>query len=108
MVRFVLPGDARGDELVLAVPRGQRRVELWTGAEWRHVDLKENRSAVFRLPPEGIDNGRVYVKALFDFERGFPSLRELAVRSRQLDDELSVLSFAAADAASGGQVGVAG
>ena len=108
MVRFVLPDDARGEELVLAIPRGQRRVELWTGAEWRHVDLEENRSAVFRLPPGGIDDGRVYVKALFDFESGFPSLRELAVRSRRLDDELSTLSFAAAEAASGGQVGAAG
>ena len=108
MVRFVLPDDARGEELVLTIPRAQRRIELWTGAEWRHVDLEDNRSAVLRLPPESIDNGRVYVKALFDFERGFPSLRELAVRSRRFDDDLSTLSFAAADAASGDQVGVAG
>ena len=108
MVRFVLPDDARGEDLVLAIPRAQRRIELWIGAEWRHVDLAGDRSAVFRLPPESIDDGRVYVKALFDFESGFPSLRELAVRSRGLDDELSTLSFAAAEAASGGQVGVAG
>ncbi len=108
MVRFVLPEDARRSDLVLAVPQGQRRVELWIGAEWRHVDLDGNRSAVFLLPPESIDGGRVYAKVLFDFERGVPSLRELAVRSRRADDELSALSFTAADAASGGRVGVSG
>ena len=108
MFRFVLPADARPDEFVLAVPRGQRRIELWTGAEWRHVDLEANRRAVFRLPPESIDDGRVYMKALFDFERGFPLLRELAVRSPRVDEELSVLSYVAADAAPSGGVGAAG
>ena len=108
MFRFVLPENAHHEELVLAVPRGQRRIELWTGAEWRHVDLEANRRAVFRLPPESIDDGRVYVKALFDFERGFPLLRELAVRSPRVDEELSALSFVVADATSGGRVGAAG
>ena len=108
MFRFVLPSDARHEELVLAVPRSQRRLELWTGAEWRHVDLEANRRAVFRLPPESIDGGRVYVKALFDFERGPPLLRELAVRSPRVDEDLSVMSFVAADAASGGRVGAGG
>lgn len=108
MVRFVVPEDAGRSDLVLAVPRAQRRVELWTGTEWGRVDLAENRSAVFGLPPEIIDDGRVYMRALFDFARGAPSLRELAVRSRRSDEELSVLSFVAADAAEDGRVGVAG
>jgi len=110
MFRFVLPSDARHHELVLAVPRGQRRIELWTGAGagWRHVDLEADRTAVFRLPPESIDDGRVYVKALFDFDRGSPLLRELAVRSPRAGEELSALSFVTADAAPGGRVGAAG
>ena len=49
------------------------------------------------LPPETIGNGRVYVKVLFDFERGFPSLRDLAVRSLQTDDEPSALSYVSDD-----------
>lgn len=108
MVRFVLPQDSHREELVLAVPRGQRRIELWTGAEWRHVDLEADRRAVFRLPPESIDDGRVYVKVWLDFEREFPSLRKLAVRSPRSVDEVLALSFVAADAPSGGRVGAAG
>ena len=95
MFRFVLPKDASSGDLVLAVPRSQQRVELWTGADWRQVDLDENTRAVLLLPPESVGSGRVYVKILFDFERGFPALRELAVRSPQDDDELSTLSYVA-------------
>ena len=95
MFRFVLPKDASSGDLVLAVPRSQQRVELWTGADWRQVDLDGNTRAVLLLPPQSIGSGRVYVKILFDFERGFPALRELAVRSPQDDDELSTLSYVA-------------
>ena len=95
MFRFVLPKDASSGDLVLAVPRSQQRVELWTGADWSQVDLAGNTRAVLLLPPESIGSGRVYVKILFDFERGFPALRELAVRSPQGDDELSTLSYVA-------------
>ena len=98
MFRFVLPKDADPGDLVLAVPRSQQRVELWTGVDWRQVDLDGNARATLRLPPESIDSGRVYVKVLVDFERGFPSMRDLAVRSLQGDDELSTLSYVADDA----------
>ena len=97
MFRFVLPKDQDPSDLVLAVPRSQQRVELWTGVDWRQVDLDANTRAVLLLPSESIDNGRVYVKVLFDFERGFPSLRDLAVRSLQTDDEPSALSYVADD-----------
>ena len=98
MFRFVLPKDQDPSDLVLAVPRSQQRVELWTGVDWRQVDLDANARAVLALPPESIGNGRVYVKVLFDFERGFPSLRDLAVRSLQTGDEPSALSYVADDA----------
>ena len=97
MFRFVLPEDAGTGDLVLAVPQGQQRVDLWTGVDWRRVDLEARTEAVFLLPPGSVDDGRVYVKVLFDFDRGFPLLRDLAVRSRQGDDELVALSYAADD-----------
>ena len=97
MFRYVLPTDADLSDLVLAVPRNQERVELWTGVAWRQIDLDANARAVLALPPESIGNGRVYVKVLLDFERGFPSLRDLAVRSLRSDDELSTLSYLADD-----------
>ena len=97
MFRFVLPEDAGTGDLVLAVPQGQQRVDLWTGVDWRRVDLEAGTEAVFLLPPGSVDDGRVYVKVLFSFERGFPLLRDLAVRSRQGDDELVALSYAADD-----------
>ena len=99
MFRFVLPQDADPGDLVLAVTRNQQRIELWTGVAWRQVDLDANARAVLALPPESIGNGRVYVKVLLDFERGFPSLRDLAVRSLRSDDELSALSYVADDGA---------
>ena len=100
MFRFVLPEGASTDDLVLAVPRSQDRLELWTGTQWRQVDLEQNTRAVLELPAGSTDRGRVYAKVLFDFERGFPSLQELAVRSRRSDDEPLTLSYAADDESS--------
>ena len=102
MLRFVLPEEAAPADLVLAVPPGLRRLDLWSGAEWRTVDparLDEASAAVFALSEESAGGGRVYLRVQLDLGLRFPALRALAVRSLRADDRPSPLSYVPYDAA---------
>ncbi len=79
MVRFLVP-VASTDDLVLEVPTSQQRVEVFVDEMWQRIDNVEDDERVFSIPKGAIDDGRVYVRALLDFERGIV-WRDLSVRS---------------------------
>ncbi len=100
MIRFVLPSatatDAAVDDLILELPKSQRRVDLLVDGDWRRIDVAEYADDVFALPSSAIDDGRVYVKVLFDFERGVTA-RDLSVRSRADGDDVQQLRYTTED-----------
>lgn len=90
MVRFVLPDTT--DELVLQLPASQQRVDVFDDGVWRQLDVDEYDRAVLALPVSAIDNGRVYVKALINFERA-SGWRDLSVRTATDADDVEPMRF---------------
>jgi len=90
LVRFVVP-DTTGD-LVLQLPASQRRVDVFDDGAWRQLDVEEYDQAVLALPDSAIDNGRVYVKVLINFERA-SGWRDLSVRTATEADDVEPMRF---------------
>ena len=90
MVRFVLPDTT--DELVLQLPASQQRVDVFDDGVWRQLDVEEYDRAVLALPVSAIDNGRVYVKVLINFERA-SGWRDLSVRTATDADDVEPMRF---------------
>jgi hypothetical protein len=92
MMRFNVDDDYR--DLVIDVPRDQRRIDLWVDGSWEPLDVAAGTAETMALPGAAIDAGEVYIRALFRFEEGPPDFRALAVRSRVDGEDVAAFAIA--------------